>query len=286
MIYFNNPEQAVRESISRFKENNLAKMFKLRNKLVDYYQYQSTEQYINKYFGGSLQQEIPLYTTNITKKIINRISMVYKDNPIRMYNNEQNDDITDLMLRKNYKLKGMERIHNLVGTMLVHVLWNEAEEKLEYRPVLEYEVTLNPDNPMEIMSVLYPMQKTSDDIMHHQEDKFIFWRAEQHYMIDSMNKITQINDDNVNPYGVLPFVTIQPNCVIDRVNSVNSIMKSCIIDPKCKGLIRDLEQVVNKDGTREIDKSNKSLTHFSDGFGYYIDYEFPITRPKTRTYMA
>ena len=216
MIYFNNAEQAVRESISRFKENNLAKMFKLRNKLVDYYQYQSTEQYINKYFGGSLQQEIPLYTTNITKKIINRISMVYKDNPIRMYNNEQNDDITDLMLRKNYKLKNMERIHNLVGTMLVHVLWNEAEEKLEYRPVLEYEVTLNPDNPMEIMSVLYPVEKTTDDIMQHQNDKFIFWSKEHHYMIDSQNKITQINEDNINPYGILPFVTIQPNTAIDE----------------------------------------------------------------------
>ena len=216
MIYFNNPEQAIRESIARFKENNLAKMFKLRNKLVDYYQYQNTEQYINGYFGGSLQKEIPLYTTNITKKIINRISMVYKDNPVRMYNNEQNDDIESLMMKKNYKLKNFERVHNLVGTMLIHVLWSEAEERLEYRPILEYEVTLNPDNPMEIMSVLYPMQKTSDDIMHHQEDKFIFWSAEQHYMIDSMNKITQINDDNVNPYGVLPFVTIQPNCVIDE----------------------------------------------------------------------
>ena len=74
--------------------------------------------------------------------------------------------------------------------------------------------------------------------------------------------------------------------VIDRVNSVNSIMKNCTIDPKCKGLIRDLEQVVNKDGTREIDKSNKSLTHFSDGFGYLIDYEYPIQKPTTRTYMA
>ncbi|MAH46970.1 hypothetical protein CMI37_14165 [Candidatus Pacearchaeota archaeon] len=74
--------------------------------------------------------------------------------------------------------------------------------------------------------------------------------------------------------------------VIDRVNSVNSIMKTCIIDPKCKGLIRDLEQVVNKDGTREIDKSNKELTHLSDGFGYYIDFEHPISKPTTRTYMA
>ena len=216
MIYFNNAEQAVRDSISRFKENNLAKMFKLRNKLVDYYQYQSTEQYINKYFGGSLQKEIPLYTTNITKKIINRISMVYKDNPVRMYNNELNDDITDIMFRKDYKMKNMERIHNLVGTMLVHILWNKSEEKLEYRPILEYEVTLNPDNPLEVMSVLYPVEKTTDDIMQHQNDRFIFWSAEQHYMIDSQNKITQINDDNINPYGVLPFVTIQPNTAIDE----------------------------------------------------------------------
>ena len=45
--------------------------------------------------------------------------------------------------------------------------------------------------------------------------------------------------------------------VIDRVNSVNNILKTTIIDPCCKGLIRDLEQVSNKEGTREIDKSNK-----------------------------
>ena len=87
-----------------------------------------------------------------------------------------------------------------------------------------------------------------------------------------------------NNYKVLSRSTAP--AVIDRVNAVNSIMKSCIIDPKCKGVIRDLEQVINKDGTREIDKSNKSLTHFSDGFGYYIDYEHPIRKPITRTYMA
>lgn len=74
--------------------------------------------------------------------------------------------------------------------------------------------------------------------------------------------------------------------VIDRVNSTNKIMDSCIISPKCRGFIRDLEQTVNKEGTREIDKSNKDLTHFSDGFGYFIDFEYPVRRPTTRTYMA
>ena len=75
--------------------------------------------------------------------------------------------------------------------------------------------------------------------------------------------------------------------VVDRVNAVNKIMDGeCIIDPKCKGLIKDLEQVVNREGTRDIDKSNPELTHLSDGFGYAIDYEYPIRKPATKSYMA
>ena len=53
-----------------------------------------------------------------------------------------------------------------------------------------------------------------------------------------------------------------------------------IIDPRCKNLINDLEKVVNKQGTREIDKSNKMLTHISDALGYAVTYEFPVNRPK------
>ena len=75
--------------------------------------------------------------------------------------------------------------------------------------------------------------------------------------------------------------------VIDRVNAVNRIFdNNCIIDSRCKGIIKDLEQVINKQGTREIDKTNKELTHFSDGFGYSIDYEYPIRKPATKSFMA
>ena len=75
--------------------------------------------------------------------------------------------------------------------------------------------------------------------------------------------------------------------VVDRVNAVNKIFdNNCIIDPKCRGLIRDLEQVINKEGTRDIDKSNSELTHFSDGFGYFVDYEYPIRKPATKSFMA
>ena len=70
--------------------------------------------------------------------------------------------------------------------------------------------------------------------------------------------------------------------VINRVNSMNNNLAkgNMIIDPKCKGLIKDLEQVVNKEGTRDIDKTtNKELTHLSDALGYYVDFKHPTVKP-------
>ena len=68
--------------------------------------------------------------------------------------------------------------------------------------------------------------------------------------------------------------------ITDSVNAVNKICEgNLIIDPSCKGLITDLEQTVNKPGTREIDKSNSERTHFSDGLRYAIDFEYPIIKP-------
>ena len=74
--------------------------------------------------------------------------------------------------------------------------------------------------------------------------------------------------------------------IIDRLNSVNNAFKTITIDPKCKGLIKDLEQVCVKEGTRELDKSQKDLSHFSDALGYFIDYEMPVRKLETKTYMA
>ena len=68
--------------------------------------------------------------------------------------------------------------------------------------------------------------------------------------------------------------------ITDSVNAVNKAFeKDIIIDPRCKGLITDLEQTANKPGTRDIDKSDKNRTHYSDGLRYFIDFEMPITKP-------
>ena len=68
--------------------------------------------------------------------------------------------------------------------------------------------------------------------------------------------------------------------VVDRVNAVNKALEGNVrIDPRAKTLIEDLEKTVNKEGTREIDKSNKLYSHASDAIGYLVNYLFPISKP-------
>jgi len=75
--------------------------------------------------------------------------------------------------------------------------------------------------------------------------------------------------------------------VRDRINCVNSRLRNTFeesrlfIDPKCRELIKDLEQVAwatDYTGavTTELDKSNPARTHSSDALGYYIAHAFPL----------
>jgi hypothetical protein len=73
--------------------------------------------------------------------------------------------------------------------------------------------------------------------------------------------------------------------VSDRVRTVNSVLKSFTgevrmrIDPKCKKLIADFEQVewANEMGL-EINKEDPKLTHVSDALGYIMEQEFRPVR--------
>jgi hypothetical protein len=49
-----------------------------------------------------------------------------------------------------------------------------------------------------------------------------------------------------------------------------------IIDPSCKNLIRDLELVSWKEDGKNVDKSDLSLTHASDGYTYGVHFFLPL----------
>jgi len=76
--------------------------------------------------------------------------------------------------------------------------------------------------------------------------------------------------------------------VRDRINCVNSRLRNAhdgeprlLIDPKCRELVKDLEQVAwatDSTGavTSDLDKSDRARTHCSDALGYFIAQAFPL----------
>ena len=82
-------------------------------------------------------------------------------------------------------------------------------------------------------------------------------------------------------YANLYFPAANPN-VLDRVGSVNALLKNAAgqvrmkINKRCERLIKDLECVSFCDGSRDIEKGNKDLTHMSDALGYIIHQICPI----------
>jgi hypothetical protein len=93
--------------------------------------------------------------------------------------------------------------------------------------------------------------------------------------------------DELGRYGVSNKVPRSNPAERDRVNAVNGMMcnskgnRRVQVNPKCKKLIADFEQVGFKEGTTQIDKTkNRMLTHPSDSFGYLVEYEFSLNRQK------
>ena len=65
--------------------------------------------------------------------------------------------------------------------------------------------------------------------------------------------------------------------VRERINLMNRQLKTAagkiglVVDPQCKELIKDLEQVCFKEGTKQIDKDRDRMrTHLSDALGYLL----------------
>ena len=211
MIVYSNAKDIIEESIRQLKWENQSAMLETRDEALDFYTYNNTAKYIDKFFSGTLQQEIPIYCVNLTKKLINRISLVYKDAPIR---DVENDSYYEYTADKDFKMKSFERIHNLLGTIAVHICWEDGQ--FRYNPIMNFVPVMDPYDPLKPVGITYPLNKATADWRNTEEDIYVYWSATEHYMFDSAGKKISVNEDNANPYGILPFVFIQPNHMVDE----------------------------------------------------------------------
>ncbi len=176
-----------------------------RYKALDYYK-GNTKEYVHDYFSESTLSKVPIGNVNITKRIINRISLVYMESPIRTYTKE---DVIDYFSGKDHKLQRLERMTNLLDGVLIKPCWrvkDDGSEHIEYDIIMDYEPLFDTD-PLNPYAIVYPIAQKAE-VLDTTPEQFAYWDSENHFIFDKNGKMYTHDDnpDMVNPYGVLPFV--------------------------------------------------------------------------------
>ena len=192
------PREIIQDSLKNFKQEQAKARREEVRKFLDYYSGSLTDQYIESYFNTDAFQEIPHYNTNIVKKFVNRMSKIYTIGAKR----NVNDKYTELTSVKNARMKQMERMTRLLGTCATYVMYDEMEQRFEYRPIYYFEPYFG-DNPYKPEAIVYPMMHGHADLSDTSDLMYAYWDKEICLKFDENGNILEEIKHNL---GVLPFV--------------------------------------------------------------------------------
>lgn len=148
-------------------------------------------------------------TNNIFRAIVDKTSKVYTNGVVR--------EIADPQIEEYYKdlridqfMTQANKYLNAFNDIIVQVVWDAISNKpkLIFRYPHKTRVELNEfDEPV---SVEYFVSSVEGD---DKKEKWAYWSATEHYYKeysnDGSHERADINDEGINPFGVLPFIFMQ-----------------------------------------------------------------------------
>ena len=189
----------IEESIKEIKLQTAKKREIHIEKLLDYYNGNNTASYISRMFSNQAFKEIPPVETNITRKFINKMSRIYTIGA----NRNAGDKYEKLSVLKPTRMKHIERMTRLCGTVATRIVLNEGESPFfDYRPIYFFNVRFG-DDPFIPTAITYPILQPVEDISQVQELQYAFWDDKKYVQ---MNEAGNILYEIPHNYGVLPFV--------------------------------------------------------------------------------
>jgi len=198
----------VENSKIAYQDQEKKRWLQTRDKAYNYYKGR-TESYTKSYFSDSLVKQIPCPNVNITKRIIDRISLVYMKPPIREYSNE---GISEFFHLKDMKMQRLEKLTNLLEVVLIKPTWRKG--KIEYDIIRDWEVMYNDsDDPLTPSAITYPLS-VRGNILDTTPELFAYWDEESHFIYEKGTGKKIVDPKNlemVNPYGILPFAESYSN---------------------------------------------------------------------------
>ena len=190
----------VKQSQYDAQQNEKNRWRRLRQQARNYYN-GNTEDYTKDYFSKSITHKVPISNVNLTKRIIDRISLVYMKPPIRDYSN---DNFVTLLHGKDSKMQRAERMTNLLENILIKPTFRNG--LLDYDVIMDFEPMFG-DDPLRPIGFTYPLSIKSS-VMDDTPELTAYWDAENTFVFDNNGRIHEDpdNPDHINPYGILPFV--------------------------------------------------------------------------------
>ena len=197
MIY--KGEQAIKDSLNVLKIENHRKRESYVHKLLDYYNGSNTKYYIENRFDLDAFREVPPYEANITKKFINKMSRIYTVGADRNVNKKYDN----LSVLKDAKMKHIERMTRLVGTIATRIMFVDGEmPHFDYQPIYYFHPFFGAD-PFKPIAISYPLMHYTEDASNSDSCQYIHWNAESYIIFDESGKVLE---EAEHGYGTLPFV--------------------------------------------------------------------------------
>ena len=195
-------EEIIGQSLKYAKQLNQQKRRKWVRRMLNYYGGNSTHNYIQDYFSADAFKEIPCYNANFTRRFINKMSRIYTVGANRNVN-KQYDLLT---IKKDARMKHVERMTRLMGTVATQIIYKEINGMpyFDYRPVYYFDVHLS--DPFTPSAIIYPLLMKPDEVSYVEKCEWAYWDESIYARYDEDGNIIE---EYEHGYGILPFVFIE-----------------------------------------------------------------------------
>ena len=212
-------EDIIAKSVSDAKQLNQKKRRQWVRRMLNYYGGNGTHDYIQDYFSASAFREIPCYNANFTRRFVNKMSRIYTVGANRNVN-KQYDLLT---IKKDARMKHVERMTRLMGTVATQIIYKEVNGMpyFDYRPVYYFNVHLK--DPFTPSAIMYPLLMQPDDVSYTEKCEWAYWDESIYAHYDEDGNIIE---EYEHGYGVLPFLFTHREEQIDEffVDGANDIV--------------------------------------------------------------
>lgn len=195
----------------------------MREYLIDYYEenQHDKDEYLRAW-GFQRKTALPLTSTRLVKRVIDTLSMVYKQPPNRYLfdkngNKIEKNGIADFESDNyefNVQLKKCERYFNLLKNVLFRIAYDDEAGKMYFYIETDYIPEFGRNNNIYPIGYHIPLPIDTDK-KDSEEQLYLFISDELYYIHDGITDEKMPVppfDDITNPYGIMPIIDFSEPC--------------------------------------------------------------------------